>query len=223
MVSGQRAADDDWRVVAEQEAHGHELDAVGEDGDDFVAVVGHGPVVGAEHHGDGRAVEVAIAEADPGAGGRERHGEVGGHRGFPDAALARGHRDDLLHARDGRATFAGLAAGGGGGRRFGFDLDGHGVPARDRVQHGVAVLGDFFGNGGVGGLDFDADADLAVLHLDVFDEAEGDDVPGEPRVGDFGESFADRVGCHAGRSVARDDLRAKRKAGKMLDPWRRSV
>ena len=40
VAGGERAADDDRRVVVEQESHRHELDAVGFDRDDVVVLVG---------------------------------------------------------------------------------------------------------------------------------------------------------------------------------------
>lgn len=65
VAVGEGAADDDGGGIGEEEAHGHEFESVGFDGDDVFLVVGLEVVVGdAEHVGDGGAVEVAVAEAD---------------------------------------------------------------------------------------------------------------------------------------------------------------
>ena len=204
VAVGEGAADDDGGAVAEEEAHGHEFDAVGLDGDDVVVLVCVRLFAGrAEEEGDRGAVEVAVTEADLEALLGKGDGEVGGDGGFADATLAGGHRDDFFDAGEG--LFAGHAAGGGGGAGrildVDVDLDLFGA-AGEGVEDGVAVLEDLFGDLGVAGLEAEGDGEAVVVDGDGLDEAEGDDIAGEAGIFDSGEGGANGVFGHWGGGLS---------------------
>lgn len=113
VARGDGAADDDGAVVIEQEAHADKLQAVALDGDDLLLFVLEGALVAAEHVGDAGPVEIAVAEADLGSGLAQSDGEVGSDGALADAAFARSHGDDALHAGDaGSGQFVGKSRGG---------------------------------------------------------------------------------------------------------------
>lgn len=162
-------------MVAEEEAHRHDFEAVSFDGDDALLLVGFEFLVGdPKHEGEGGAVEVAVEDADFEALLGEGDGEVAGDRGLSDPAFSGGHGDDPFDAGEG-----GVGGGGGFGfgRVFDFDLNlDFGGIAEDRVEDLVAVLENLLRDFGVAGLDLDFDLGGAVDHFGRFDEAEGNDV-----------------------------------------------
>ena len=87
------------RLGLEQEAHRHQLEAVGLDRLDPLAP-GHRPARGADQVGDRRAVDVGVHQADLRAVGLEAVGDRRGHRRLAHAPLARADRDHVLDARD---------------------------------------------------------------------------------------------------------------------------
>ena len=102
-----------------------------------LVVLDPGAAFDAEQRGHGGAIDIGIEQANrlPGAG--EREGQVGGHGGFANAALAAGHRNQLADARHG----AGLRCGRGRRGSVGGEND-----ARD-AHTGHALHGGF--NGGL--------------------------------------------------------------------------
>ena len=92
-----RAAPDDGRVLLDEEADRHHLDAAGRvQRQDLALAVDVGLGVDAEHARDRVAVDVAVEGAGRVAFGGQRRGQVGGHRRLADAALAGGDADHVL-------------------------------------------------------------------------------------------------------------------------------
>ena len=83
----------------EQEAHRHQLEAVGLDRHDPLAHR-HRPPLGADQVGDRRPVDVGVHQADLRAVGLQAVGDRGGHGRLADAPFARANGDDVLDARD---------------------------------------------------------------------------------------------------------------------------
>jgi hypothetical protein len=111
---GEGTADDDRGVVAEEEAHRHEFEAVGFDGNDAILTVGIGRLVrNSEHQGNGGTVKITVEKADFEALLQECDGEVAGDSGLSDAAFAGADGNDAFDARDG-GRFAGSRTGGRG-------------------------------------------------------------------------------------------------------------
>ena len=96
-----RTAPDHRRVVAGQERHRDQLDAVLLGGQDLLSVGGQ-LGVDAQHDRHVRAVDVAVDHRDPAAELAERNRQVHRHRRLADAALAGADRDDVLHPFDRR-------------------------------------------------------------------------------------------------------------------------
>ena len=92
-----RTAPDDRRIVAGQEAHRDDLQAVLLRRDDLLAVGGELRLQ-AEHDRHVRAVDVAVDDADAAAALGERDREVDCDGRLADAALAGADRDDVLDA-----------------------------------------------------------------------------------------------------------------------------
>lgn len=88
VAGGDGTADDDGSVIAEEEAHGDELEAVVFDRDDLLGLVLHGVLRCSHHESDGGTVEVAVAKADAGTGLGKGDGEIGGDSAFADTTLA---------------------------------------------------------------------------------------------------------------------------------------
>ena len=86
-------------------------------GNDGLLVQHLGLLAGAEHDRNVGAVHVSVEQADRGAEGFERDGEVYRDGGLAHATLAAGHRDQLLNARD-RRSFGWAWRGRCGTRRF---------------------------------------------------------------------------------------------------------
>ena len=95
-LRGHRAAPDHGLVLVDQEADRHHLHAVVLQRLHGLAVLALGPARDAQHHRQAGAVDVGIEQADAGALGRQRERQVGGGGALADAALARGHGDDVL-------------------------------------------------------------------------------------------------------------------------------
>lgn len=88
VAGGDGAANNDGRVVAEKKAHGDDLKAMLFNGDDLLSIVLHGLLIGAHHERDAGAIEIAVAEADTGAGLSESDGEIGGDGAFAHSTFA---------------------------------------------------------------------------------------------------------------------------------------
>ncbi len=104
-----RPPPDHWRIFIDEKAHGHDLDAMGLEGNELAAF-DLGLFIEAEEPRRRRAINVGVEEADapPLRGEAER--KIGGRRRFADAALARGDGDyetDLLQRRRQTATLRG--------------------------------------------------------------------------------------------------------------------
>ena len=95
-----RPAPDHRRVRLDQEAHAHRLQAVAFHRLHGLAVARGRAPGDAEHERLRRAVDVGVEHADGGALGGERQREVDRRGALAHAALARGHRDDVLDPRD---------------------------------------------------------------------------------------------------------------------------
>ena len=94
-----RPAPDHRRVLGDQEADGHALDAIVLHRDQDLAVGRGGPAGNPHHPRHRRPVDIGVEHADLVAGGGEPEGEVDGDGRFADTALARGHGDDGADAR----------------------------------------------------------------------------------------------------------------------------
>ena len=95
-----RAAPDGRLFLLDQEADGHDFDAVGLEGDDLLVHHGGGGIH-AQHEGQVGAIDVGVHDADAFAHLGERHGKVHRHRALPHAALARRHGNDATEVRVG--------------------------------------------------------------------------------------------------------------------------
>ncbi len=94
-----RAAPDHGLLFLDQEADRHDLDAVRLERLHALAVVADRPFALQAHHaGLAGPVDVGVEQADPGAVERQGQGQVDRRRGLADAALARGHRNDVADA-----------------------------------------------------------------------------------------------------------------------------
>ena len=115
------AAPDHRRVLLDQKAHGHELDAIGLHGAEPVAIGARGPAAGTSHAWHGWAVDIGIEETHRETHGRKTHGEVDRGGGFTHPTLARGHGDDGLAVGHQRFLHLGatLIAHGRGGTGVG--------------------------------------------------------------------------------------------------------
>ena len=138
-----RAAPDDGRVLLDEEADRHHLDAAGRvQRQDLALAVDLGFAVDAEHARDRVAVDVAVEGAGRVAFGGQRRGQVGGHRRLADAALAGGDADHVLDL--GQRALRQLAAA----ERLlqvAFLLVGEDVEADRDLGHAVE-LGDLLGD-----------------------------------------------------------------------------
>ena len=95
-----RAAPDHRRLLVDQETDRHGLQVVAVHRLQRLAVLRLRLAVHAEHARLAGAVDVRIQNADLGALGRQRQGQVHGGGGLADAALAGGHGDDVPDALD---------------------------------------------------------------------------------------------------------------------------
>ena len=107
------AAPDDGVVALDEEAHGHEFDAVVLGRDELFVFADGGFFVDAHHERDAGAVDVAVEQADAGAKLFEGAGEIDRDGGFADAAFAAGDGDDVADA--GHAVLLGKGVGRAGG------------------------------------------------------------------------------------------------------------
>ena len=87
-----RAAPDGRRVLGDQIADRHGLQAPGLDRVDFLAVALRFPVL-ADQAGEGRPVDIGVENADPLAGGGDGQRQIDRCGRFADPALARGNGD----------------------------------------------------------------------------------------------------------------------------------
>jgi hypothetical protein len=154
----------------------------------------------AHHQRLAGAVDVGVEQAHAGAFGRERQRQVGGRGALAHAALARGHGDDVLDARQQlhatlRCVRDDLTAHAGG----------HATDARHGAHGGLGGLAQRRELGLRGVRQHDVEAHLAgVAHLHVLDQPGGHDVAAQVVVHHAGQGLQDLVlrGC-AGRIAGR--------------------
>ena len=184
-----RAAPDHGVVLTDEEVHAHELHAVLLGRDDLLLRGGLWALVGPDHPGNVRAVDVGVEQPDARPHLREPRGEVHRDGGLPDPTLPARDRDDVLHAR--QDVLAPLDARGEVDldTRVGTDLA---HPPRD----GGLVRR-------VGRTERERDVGDLVPNLDVVDEAERDDVVTEIRVLDVREEVLHVGYVHGAGSAGR--------------------
>jgi hypothetical protein len=158
--------------IGGQKPHRDGLDAVALRRDDLLLLVGHQLRAGdAEHDRHVRTVHVAVDHPDAASRPRQRNGQVHGDRRLADAALPRTHRDDVLHAGNGRARIHRFHAPHAGGHGH-LHLR-HASNARDgRVRLVAHPVLDGAGRR----RQLDGERDRAAVQAQVLHEAERDDV-----------------------------------------------
>jgi len=107
------------------------------------------------------------------------------------------------------ATSSTCGGVGACGFSWGVDLDvDKGIDAAEvGFESGLDVFVDFFGNGGVFGLDFEGDFRATFVgDFEIFEESEGDDVAGEARVFDLREEVFEFVGGHVSWMIFFDKI-----------------
>ena len=106
------AAPDDRLLVLDEHADRDDLHPVGHGRHDHAVELGGDPVH-AQHAGDGEAVDVGVDDAHAQALGGHGSGQVRGHRGLTDPALAGGHGVDpgeVARLGEGNHRFSGPSA-----------------------------------------------------------------------------------------------------------------
>jgi hypothetical protein len=185
-----RPAPDHRRVLVDEKAHRHDLDAVGLQRRQLLAVgSGRRPAREPDHAWQGRPVDVGVEKARAPAERGEPHREVHRGGGLADAALARGHRDDRAHALGERALRGGVGGGllGGRGPARGRSARARsGALGRQHRRHG-GHAGEF-AHGRLGGAadrleglalirtHLDGETDIRVLDDEARDHTRRDDV-----------------------------------------------
>jgi len=224
-----RAPPDDRLVLGGEEPHGDAAHAVGLGRHEHL-VDDHGRVLHAQHAGDREAPHVGVDHRHVAPSAGERHGQVGGHRGLADPALARGDQEHPglaagIGERDRPAlgVAVGLLAAGGGGRvavQHGAErgplVVGHDreveVDRVDAVEGGdgpIHPVGDLGPEGAAGDGERHGHGHAAAVDLDAPDHVELDDAAVQLGVLDRAEGLEDLVfgdGHHApgsGRSACR--------------------
>ena len=165
-----RSAPDDGVVLAQEESHRNDLDAV---------LLGRhrafdsrlGERVHVQQSGDRRPVHVRVHDSHARAGAGEREGQIRRDGGLPDAAFAARHRDHVLHRRDEPLLDrTGRSADARGHRNV------HPADSRE-CRHGLSCqLPHAFALRTSRCRQRDGEPDRAVRNPDVFDEPQRHDV-----------------------------------------------
>ncbi|MNF74629.1 hypothetical protein D3C84_566680 [compost metagenome] len=136
-----------------------------------------GAVRNAEHQALAGAVDVGVEDADPRALAGQRQRQVGGGGRLADAALARGHGDDVLHPGQGLGLRRHLV-----GRDHTVDLHRGLAHAGEVFQAGLEQLGPAILEQPGGIAQFQAHAYAATVDADVTQTAGADRVLIEMRI-----------------------------------------
>ena len=176
-------APDKRLAFGHEEAHAHDLDAVGLHRNQLLVLDLRRPSE-SEHHRDVGAVDVGVQHADLGAVLRQADGEVGGDGALADAALAAGDGDDVL---DGHVQLAGDAAVAA---HIGVEAHGHVLHAGHQLHGGDALFLDLPAQRAGGRGEHDGEAHVAVVDGDVAHHVERDQVLVQFRFLDGGEGRA---------------------------------
>ena len=188
-LGGHRAAPDHGFVLGHQEADRHDLHAVVLHRLHGLAVGRFGPALDAHHHRLARAVDVGVEQAHRRALGGQRQRQVHGHGALAHAALAGGHRDDVLDLGQQRDAALGRVRDDLAGH---VDRDvlhpGHALGGRDQR---VAQCRDL----ALGGItQLDVERDVPVVDLQVLHRLGADEVLAGIGVGDGREGLEQLVG-----------------------------
>jgi len=183
-----RAAEDHRLVFIHHEAHGHNPQAVGDERLDAVFDHLRG-LAHADHAGNVGAVDIRVEQRHLRPERLKRIRQIHRRRGFPHAALARGARHDILHARNRRAVFGRVAlAHLGGHHHFHFAYTGN---LAQRVFH---VRLDFMLQRTRRSGQFHRHAHLAIARQpDVFDHAQRHEVFAQIGIENGTERFENRL------------------------------
>ena len=186
-AADERAAPHDGLALRDEELDRDRLHSMALEGDDLVGRTRDRLTLDAEHHRDVGTGDVRVQETDRRASPGERNGEVHADRALADAALAGGHGDDVLHARD---QLLGGAWGGAPDHGPPGDGDAGDTDGRQGGSHlGLDLVLERAG----GRRQLDRERDVGPRDRDVPDHVPGDEVAAELGFLDGAQSGKD--GC----------------------------